>query len=146
MSYAAFIQKWTHTVHAPNPVTAADLEAAERRVGVALPKSYKAALIQNGAVSANIDLLDAIVERGLDVADVQAFLTDDDIVTATEAWRQLGLPRDCIAFARDSAGNLFCFRRGGAAVWYWDHDFRDIENVAPDFETWIGAYCAIEPA
>lgn len=144
MTYAAFIQKWTDAEKTPTPVAADDLAAAERRLGVALPKAYRDALLQFGAASAKLELLDIVAERGLATGDIQDFMTDDEIVAATETWRQLGLPRDCIAFARDSGGDLYCFRRGGDAVWCWDVGARALDKVAPRFADWIAAFCAID--
>lgn len=144
MTYAAFIQKWTDADKAPTPVAADDLAAAERRLGVAFPYSYRDALLQFGAASASLDLLDIVAERGLASGDVQDFMTEDEIVAATETWRQLGLPRDCIAFARDSGGDLYCFRRGGDAVWVWEIEARGLEKVAPSFAAWIEEFCAID--
>lgn len=145
MTYAAFIQKWTHADQTPTPVAADDLAAAERRLGVAFPKSYRDALLQLGAASATLELLDIVAERGLEIGDIQEFMTDDEIVATTETWRQLGLPRDCIAFARDSGGHLYCFRRGADAVWLWDIEARVLEKVAPSFASWIAGFCAIDP-
>jgi hypothetical protein len=144
MTYAAFIQKWTDAEKAPTPVAADDLAAAERRLGVAFPKAYRDALLQWGAASATLDLLDVVAERGLATGDVQDFMTEDEIVVTTETWRQLGLPRDCIAFARDGDGDLYCFRRGGEAVWFWDIAARAVEKVAPSFAAWILGFCAID--
>ncbi|MBN8606140.1 MAG: SMI1/KNR4 family protein [Caulobacterales bacterium] len=146
MTYAAFIQKWADAEKAPTPVAADDLAAAERRLGIAFPKIYREALLQLGAASATLELLDIVAERGLETGDIQDFMTDDEIVATTETWRQLGLPRDCIAFARDSGGDLYCFRRGGEAVWFWDIEARAVEKTAPSFAAWIAGFCAIDRA
>lgn len=144
MSYVSFIEKWTHPEYPPKSVDASELLRVERALQIGLPAAFKDALVANGAASATIDLLDAIVDEGLEVADVQDFLTADEIIETTNQWRERGFPADAVAIATDCSGNLFCFRRGGETVWLWDHDSNDIEQVAPSFDTWIDAYCAIE--
>ena len=145
MSYDAFIKKWTHPSYPPTPVDVRELATLEAKLGVPLPAAYKGAIGAFGAASAHIGLLNAIVDSDLDLADVQEFKVPRSIIETTQAWREMGLPLNCVAFANDCAGNLFCFRKGSDSVWFWDHDFAEIEQVASDFDTWIEAYLEVEP-
>ncbi|MBX3430854.1 MAG: SMI1/KNR4 family protein [Hyphomonadaceae bacterium] len=144
MSYASFIAKWTHPEFPPKSVDASEFRRVENALKISLPAAFKDALATSGAASATLDLLDAIVDQGFEIADVHDFLTPDEIVEATGQWRELGLPDDAVAFATDCSGNLFCFRRGAYGIWLWDHDFNEIEQIAADFTSWIELYCAIE--
>lgn len=144
MSYAVFIAKWTDVEFPPKAVEASEFQNVERALQITLPAAYKAALTAHGAASATIDLIDAIVDQSLETFDVQEFLTADEIIETTTQWRSLGLPNDSVAIASDCSGHLFCFRRGGEAVWLWDHDTNEIQQIAADFTSWMENYCAIE--
>ena len=97
-------------------------------------------------------LLDAIVERNLDIHSIGDFFSPAEIVDVTTDWRQLGLPQNFIAFASDGCGNKFCFDglalqtdSSAASVWFFDHDFGDVEAIAPSFKAWIDAFCSVQP-
>jgi hypothetical protein len=59
-----------------------------------------------------------------------------------------GMPDDLIAFGNDSSGNLFCFKRhmpqavrqDDLPVWFFDHDFVDVSQVAESFDGWLLSY------
>lgn len=146
--FAEFIAKWTHPDHPPERIGPEQFEAVEARLG-ALPQSYKRAVILHGLPSPAVSLLEAINEDDLELSDVSEFLAPHEIVNSTEGWRACGLPAQFVAFASDCMGNLFCFNAGDLAgrdvVWLFDHDFDEAEEVAPSFDDWIAAYCAIEP-
>ena len=95
-----------------------------------------------------IALLDAIVERELDLASLGDFYSPDEIVTETIDWRERGLPAELVVFAGDESGNKFCFpadRSAGEGVWFFDHDFGTIREIALSFGAWIEELCAVEP-
>lgn len=60
------------------------------------------------------------------------------------------MPDHLIAIAADDSGNKFCFstlqldtdRQG---VWFFDHDFGTVEEIASSFSAWIEALCDVEP-
>jgi hypothetical protein len=142
-----FIAKWTHPESTPDEVDPERLESAEARLRIRLPADYREAVLTHGLPRPTIALLNAIVDGELELPDVRAFLSPDEMVESTEDWRELGLPADLVAFATDGSGNLFCFRSQSTPeapqVFYFDHDFGDVRMVAPSFTAWIEAYCRI---
>ena len=141
--FAQFIEKWTHPKYPPKKVTTKELEAVEVRFGP-LPLAYKDAVTKHGLPSTSISLLDAIVDGAFELASVNDFFAPEDMIGRTEAWRKLGLPASLVAFASDCSGNLFCFRLGkgstSSAVWFFDHDFITVREVASSFDDWLRAY------
>lgn len=150
MSLSRFIALWTHPDCAPDPVSEAELESAEGRLQTRLPADYRDAVLQFGLPRPTIDLLDAIVDRELDLNDLSDFLSPAEIVAVTEDWRDLGLPEELVAFATDCMGNLFCFPTeadagGEVPVFFFDHDDRTVDAIAPTFTRWIEEFCAVAP-
>lgn len=148
-----FVEKWCLAEYPPEPVSEAELWSAEDQLGVRLPADFREAVLQVGLPRPTVALLDAIVERELDVISVGDFYSPKEIVEETLGWRQLGMPEELVAFAGDGSGNKFCFdgarlKKGGGdagAVWFFDHDFGTVEYVAPSFTAWISAFCDVEP-
>jgi hypothetical protein len=112
-----------------------------------LPKDYKEVLASHGAPATTAALLDGIVDRQIDLAEVSEFHTPSQIVSETEGWRELGLPPDLVTFAGDSSGNFFCFKPADQpasdAVWFFDHDLIEVYEVAPSFREWIRQFCEL---
>jgi hypothetical protein len=150
MSLERFIALWTHPESASDTVSAGELDRAEERLRTHFPADYRNAVLQFGLPRPTIELLNAIVDRQLDVRDVSDFLSPAEIVTVTEDWRDLGLPEELVAFAADCVGNLYCFPtqdepREASPVFFFDHDNRAIEVVAPSFTRWIADFCGVAP-
>ena len=153
MSLARFAEKWTLTDYPPEHVSEAELRSVEQRFLVCLPEGYRQAVLQIGLPRPAIALLDAIVERELDLHHLGELYSPTEIVEETVAWRELGMPEQLIAFASDGCGNKFCFdatqlRNGsadGQAILFFDHDFGTVDKIAPNFEAWISAFCDVEP-
>lgn len=150
MSLSRFITLWTHPDHAPDAVSKDELGNAETRLQTRLPTDYRDAVLQLGLPRPTTELLDAIVERKLDVRDVSEFLSPGEIVSVTEDWRDLGLPEELVAFATDCMGNLFCFPTeaddgGEVPVFFFDHDEGTVDVIAPSFARWIEEFCSVAP-
>lgn len=150
MSLSRFISIWTHADYAPEGVTEDELERVAARLQTRLPADYRTAVLQFGLPRPTIKLLDAIVDRQLDLRDVSDFLGPGEIVTVTEDWRDLGLPEELVAFATDCMGNLFCFPTafddgGDVPVFFFGHDERSVDIVAPSFTRWIEQFCGVAP-
>lgn len=148
MSLARFITLWTHGDYGPEPVSEEELERAERQLQTRFPADYRSDLLQFGLPRPTIELLEAIVDRGLDLHDVGDFLGPSEVVTVTEDWRALGLPETLVAFATDCMGNLFCFATDGgvdeaAPIFFFDHDQGSIDAVASSFACWIDEFCSV---
>lgn len=150
MSLSRFIALWTHPDYAPAAVSEEELEGAERRLLTRLPADYRNAVLEFGLPQPTIELLDAIVDRELDLRDVSDFLNPAEMVTVSEDWRDLGLPEELVAFATDCMGNLFCFldeadASGERPVFFFDHDSKEVEVIATSFSHWIDHFCGVEP-
>lgn len=86
-----------------------------------------------------------------DLWDVMLFHTPSECVEATETYRSAGMSDRLIAFATDSAGNMFCFDEGDlldgrpddAPVWFFDHDFNEDEQLAESFDAWMSSYFSL---
>jgi len=144
MGLELFIARWMHPDYPPRPVSGEALDAVEARFNFAFPGDYREAVLQFGLVSPTIELLDAIVDRELGMADLSQLLDPAQMVTSTEAWREMGLPGNMVAFASDCMGNLFCFGTDcEPTVFFFDHDFETTREVAPSFSLWIDGFCAL---
>lgn len=120
------------------------------RLNMRVPPDYRAAVLQMGLPRPTVALLDAIVERELDLRDVSEFLSPAELVSVTEDWRDLGLPNELFAFAADCMGNLFCFPTTADAgepvpVFFFDHDKRTANIAAPSFTRWVEEFCGVAP-
>ena len=148
MSLSRFVSLWTHPEYAPDAVSEDEIKRAEGRLETRLPTDYRNAVLQFGLPRPTIELLDTIVNRQLDLRDVSDFLAPSDMVTVTEDWREMGLPEELVAFARDSMGNLFCFPTrtdvcSEVPIYFFDHDNGDVDVVAPSFGRWIDEFCGV---
>lgn len=153
MTLARFAEIWTSDDYAPEPVAESDLRSVEQRLSVRLPNDYRQAVLQVGLPRPTIALLDAIVERELDLYDLSNFYSPVEIIEETTGWREIGMPEQLVAFAGDCGGNKFCFDADrlnngsaeGNAIWFYDHDFETVKMISPSFEVWIEAFCLVEP-
>lgn len=149
MSLNRFIALWTHPDHPPDLVSEQELQGTEHRLRTRLPAVYRNAVLRFGLPRPTLALLDAIVDRELDLRDVNDFLSPSEIVSVTEDWRDLGLPQELVAFATDCAGNLFCFPEaqddGELPVYFFDHGNRTVVVIAPTFTQWIEEFCRVAP-
>jgi hypothetical protein len=152
MTLVRFTEKWTSGGYPPEPVAEADLFNVEQRLSVRLPDDYRQAVLQVGLPRPTIALMDAIIERELDLRTLGDFYSPSEIIQETIVWRGIGMPEQLVAFASDGCGNKFCFdadrmNNGGAegrAIWFYDHDFGTVDQIASSFDAWIQAFCNVE--
>lgn len=141
---ADFASKWSDPEYPPEPVLAADLTRAEELLGGRLPADYRDAIVGIGLPRPTGALLHSVCEEQADFADVADFLSADEMISSTQAWREMGMPEDMIAFAADCMGNLFAFGIAppspSSEVWFFDHETGETALVAPSFEDWIQQY------
>lgn len=147
-AFADFAKKWSHPDYPPANVLAADIRRAEEQLGGPLPVEYRDAVLSIGLPRPTGSLLHSVCETEAEFADVADFLAADEMISSTQGAREMGLPKDKIAFASDCMGNLFAF--GGSdlgqssAVWFFDHDTGEVELVAPSFENWLQQYLDLQ--
>lgn len=153
MTLARFNEIWTSSDYPPESVVESDLRSVEQHLRVDLPDDYRQAILQVGLPRPTIALMAAIVERELDLHSLGDFYSPVEIIKETTGWREIGMPEQLVAFASDGCGNMFCFnadrlRMGSAdasAIWFYDHDFETVDQIAPSFSDWIEAFCHVEP-
>ena len=154
MKLQQFTEKWTHPEYPPDRVTEDELRAVEEHFDVRLPNDYRQSVLETGLPRPTIALLDAIVAGDVDLADASDFHSPTEMIQGTEDSHSVGLPQHLIAFADDCMGNMFCFdierlrsnAPDAASIWFYDHDFGTVDQIAPNFDTWIAAFCDVEPS
>jgi len=146
--FSAFVSKWVGTARAGHTVRQG-LSQIERALGITLPASYRGFVEQYGTPS-TAWLLESIVAGKHDLADVASFIDLSQVIETTRDYESAGMQHGCIAIAGDCMGNLFLFRKADcvgepqdASVWFFDHDFVTVEQVAPTFTSWLRDYLDI---
>ena len=110
------------------------------------PESYRQFATACGAVYTP-GLLDLVIARKADCGAVQQFLTPKQSVTETRRWR-LEPDGGCAAFASDSSGSFFAFRKlpaaepppNDSAVWLFDQDAGEVVEQAASLDDWLGRF------
>lgn len=129
--------------------TSHDIQKLESTLGIRLPNCYVYLITKYGDLYAP-NLLDAIVEKELELNDIQNFLLPNQILEDTKAYEIAGMPEGYLAFASDCMGNMFCFKideckrqLNEPSIWFFDHDFVEIESIANNFNEWLGNYVVV---
>jgi hypothetical protein len=145
--FDAFANKW---IASADPVEERNLAQVQQDLGVNLPNAYRRFVLQHG-IPFCPGLLSGIVDGEHDLHDIQEFVGVDDLRGATSMYVSAGMDPGFVGFATDCMGNMFLFRKadcilGGedAPVWFFDHDFVTIDEVAPSFVEWLKGYLTIE--
>lgn len=112
----------------PKPLrrpTDADVDLAERELGIQFHRDYRRFLLAAGDVvlGTKEPLMVVAPESHVDLVPV-----------IKECWSRLGIPRTLFPFCEDN-GNYFCLTESGAVV-YWDHD-GPTDETWPDLASWI---------
>jgi hypothetical protein len=120
--------------------TGAQIEAAERALGITLPPSFRYFLAHAGAL--RLDFWETLWVGG-------PALGWRDLVRVNQRERQRGLPARLVAFHQNGGGDYACFdtRRaradGECPVVSWDHarspeeDLEELHDAAEDFACWL---------
>ena len=124
-----------------------DLRYMETELNTVLPDSYRMFAKDYGEAYTP-ELLDIIVDKELDLFDVQNISLPRESVDNTKAYWSAGMPTDFIGFGSDCMGNLFGFKRleppasrpPDAPVFVFDHDFVEVKPVASSFITFLENY------
>ena len=110
------------------PVSEAEIAAAEQELGTLFPALYRALLLRFGAncyLGVEIDDLAQVVEN---TKWVRRHFAEHETLPA-------GLLQQGIAFAGDGSGNYFMLHDG--AVWLPDHDSGECVREAESLETFL---------
>ena len=126
------------------------LDRAEDQLGILFPAAYREFALARGATRSHT-LLSLIVAAEADLWDIDSFHTPSECVEATELYRSAGMSDRLVAFASDSAGNMFCFeerdllevRPDDSPVWFFDHDYNADNQWAGSFDAWLASYFSL---
>lgn len=138
-------RRWSTPEYPATKVSEADLVAAEDQLAYRFPTPYRQAVLEVGLPSLTADIWDDIDAANADLAHLSDFLSPGEALETTRDWASMGLPKNMVAFAADSSGNLFAFRKGssGDAVWFFDHDFGTTKRISSSFADWLASYCKL---
>ncbi len=151
-SYRRFVSAWSFPEDTL-PVPMESLVRAEKVARIQFPSVYIDAMTLHGPCSARIELLDLITDNNLNLRDVSDFINPDEIAETMRGWDEAGLPEGLVPFAKDCMGNLFCFaateasaeRQGDSPVYFWDHDYHEVEQETDSFVLWLERFNALAP-
>jgi hypothetical protein len=140
-----------HQGVSPAPVVAADIQRAERELSTVFPQSYITFMQTHGPVQTP-SLLSLIVDGEHGLWDITVISEIPEVIEATRGYWLAGMPETLVGFARDSMGNLFCFRRvapgsrraDDAEVWFFDHEFCKDKKIAASFDEWLLSYLKLK--
>ena len=145
-----FVEIWG-AEHDSKFASTEDIDSAEQHLGFVLPKEYIELVTKYGDVYCP-DLLDEIVDTEADIPDVQNFSLPSEMIEQTEMYIQGGMPDGFLDFASDCMGNMFCFKVAelknseAAGIWFFDHDFCEIEKINENFNEWLSSYIELSAA
>ncbi|HJZ83014.1 MAG TPA: SMI1/KNR4 family protein [Pyrinomonadaceae bacterium] len=112
----------------PKPLrlpTAAEVNAAENRLGVKFPADYRRYLLESS------DIVCGTLEPAIVTPDAGHLSL---VEMAESAWEEMELPRDLLPFCEDN-GDYYCLADDGT-VEFWSHDGATDETWE-DLATWI---------
>ncbi|OUS26237.1 SMI1/KNR4 family protein [Thalassotalea sp. 42_200_T64] len=137
-----FVKNWG-SKHSMIPIDNHDISELESKLNALLPDSYKYLISEYGLVHTP-NVLTKICDLGVDISEVQDFLSLEDVFSLSKLYEMSGMPKGHILFASDCKGNMFCFKLTDCAskqvdipVWFFDHDSRTVKKVSNTFIEWL---------
>lgn len=137
-----FVKNWG-SKHAMVPIDKNDIAELELKLNIFLPDSYKYLISSYGLVHTP-NVLTKICDLGVDISEVQDFLSLEDVFSLSKLYEMTGMPKGHILFASDCKGNMFCFKLTDCAskqtdipVWFFDHEFCTVTKVSDSFIEWL---------
>jgi hypothetical protein len=138
----AFVGRF-HVGERQELVTGPQLDQIEAELNTKLPAAYREFVTRHGIVFTP-GILQEIVDKNIDHADVQYFLGPKEVIENMKAYWSAGMPKNVIGVASDCMGNMIGFCRhdetlDDAPVVFFDHDFVEVFEIAPSFDellTW----------
>ena len=146
----SFVEIWG-VEQEPKYASTEDIESAEKHLGFSLPKEYVELVTKYGDVYCP-NLLDEIVDLEAEIPDVQNFCLPSEMIKQTQQYTKAGMPEGFLGFASDCMGNVFCFKVSeiknseAVGIWFFDHDFCEIEKINENFNKWLCSYIELSAA
>ena len=142
-----FVKNWA-SKQVMNPIAFTDISTLESQLTATLPESYKYLLLHYGLVHSP-NVLTKICDLGVDISEVQDFLSLEDVYSLSKLYEMTGMPKGHILFASDCKGNMFCFKlsecllsQADIAVWFYNQHKQTIEKTADTFDQWLTSFTA----
>jgi SMI1 / KNR4 family (SUKH-1) len=147
--YKDFLMCWGYT---PHKVSTRVLERVETNLQFKFPKIYFDCVNKIGIFGTTLNLLSQIVEQNIAIHDLSEMIHPNKIAATMKGWQEAGMPEGLIPIGNDCGGNLFCFdlddgmpaRLDEAPIYFFDHDFDEINLESKSFEEWISSFNSIE--
>ncbi|WP_144211005.1 SMI1/KNR4 family protein [Shewanella donghaensis] len=140
-----FVKNWG-SKNAMVPIKSLYIEELEEKLAVVLPDSYKYLISKYGLVHTP-NVLTKICDLGVDISEVQDFLSLDDVSLLSNLYEMSGMPKGHILFASDCKGNMFCFKKTDcetsqkdAPVWFYNQGQGTVEKVSASFSAWLDQF------
>jgi len=137
-----FVKNWS-SKNAMVPISNDDIAELESKLQAFLPDSYRYLVVTYGLVHTP-NVLTKICDLGVDVSEVQDFLSLEDIYSLSKLYEMGGMPKEHILFASDCKGNMFCFKQSDCIeqqadipVWFFDYDRCIVTKVANSLVAWL---------
>jgi hypothetical protein len=131
------------------PINSDDIADLEGKLNAYLPASYKYLISTYGLVHTP-NVLTKICDLGVDITEVQDFLSLDDVFSLSNLYEMSGMPKGHVLFASDCKGNMFCFKLADCAnknedipVWFYDHGLCTVNKVSNSFSEWLEGFNAL---
>lgn len=132
------------------PIDSQDIIELETKLNASLPESYKYLISTYGLVHTP-NVLTRICDLGVDISEVQDFLSLEDIYSLSKLYEMSGMPKGHILFASDCKGNMFCFKfedcvneTKDVPVWFYNHGLCTVNKASNSFSDWLEQFNALE--
>jgi len=140
-----FVKNWG-SKDSMTPIESHDIADLEAKFNAFLPDSYKY-LISNYGLVHTPNVLTKICSLGVEISEVQDFLSLEDIFSLSKLYEMTGMPKGHILFASDCQGNMFCFKYSDCLsqqkdipIWFYDRNICTVTKVANSFIEWLEGF------
>ncbi len=137
-----FVKNWG-SKNVMVPIASDDIADLEEKLNAFLPDSYKYLISSYGLVHSP-NVLTKICDLGVNISEVQDFLSLDDVFSLSKLYEMGGMPKGHILFASDCKGNMFCFKlsdcasaQTDSAVWFYNYGLCTVTKVSDSFSEWL---------
>jgi len=131
------------------PISLEDISVVEEKLNLLLPDAYQYLLSTYGLVHSP-NVLTKVCDLNVPVAEVQDFLSLDDVISLSKLYEMTGMPKGHVLFASDCKGNMFCFKESDCVskhpdlpVWIFDQRACTVNKVSNSFIEWLEGFNAL---